>query len=106
MRRHGAREPRHGQKYWWIICQDPDSGKPFLIAGGDTELEARQKGMEMLGGIDFEVKDLPTRNLARASSIIRGGRLEDTHSLRTAKEKLGHDRSVRRMMRRRSRYVS
>ena len=100
MREHGAREHSRGQRYWWIICKDPDTGKPFLIAGGNTEEETRQKGMEMLGGIDFEVEDLPTRNLSRASSIIRGGRLEDTHSLRQAKERLGHDRSIKRMMRR------
>jgi hypothetical protein len=89
------------RRYWWIICKDPDTGKPFLIAGGDTESEARQKGMEMLGGIDFEIRDLPTRNLARASSIIRGGRLEDTHDLRQAKEKLGHNRSLCKLMRKR-----
>ena len=99
------REPRErssSQQYYWIICKDPDTGKPFLIAGGNSEDEARQKGMEMLGGIDFEVKRLPTRNLSRASSIIRGGRLEDTHSLRQAKERLGHNRSLCRMMRKRS----
>lgn len=89
--------------YYWILARDPESGKPFLIAGGNTEQEAREKGLEMLAGVDFEIKGLPTRNLSRASSIIRGKRLEDTHSLRSASEKIGHDRSVRRMMKKRGR---
>lgn len=95
------------ERYYWIICKDPDPPyKPFLIAGGATEMEARQKGLETLGGIDFEVRDLPTTNLSRASSIIRGKRLDDTHSLRQAKQKLGHERSLQRLKRRRaSRYV-
>lgn len=87
--------------YWWIITRDPETKQPFLIAGGDTEDEARHKGLETLGGIDFEVRALPTRNLARASSMIKGRRLEKTHSLRKASQRLGHDKSVRRMQRRR-----
>ncbi len=86
-----------GKNYYWLICADPDSGKPFLIAGGDTEEEARQKGLEMLGGIDFEIRKLPTRNLAQASSMIKGGRLEDTHSLKRASQRLGHDKSLKRL---------
>lgn len=89
--------------FYWILCKDPDTGRPFLIAGGDTEDEAREKGLSTLSGIDFEIRGLRTRNLAAASSMIRGKRLEDTRSLRTAREKIGHDRSVRRMMRRQGR---
>jgi hypothetical protein len=87
--------------YYWLLCTDPDTHKPFLIGGGNTEDECRSKGLEMLAGIDFEIRRLPTRNLARASSLIRGVRLEDTHSLHKASEKLGHDRSLSRMKRRR-----
>ena len=90
------------RKYYWIVTTDPDTGKPYLIAGGNTEEEARSKGFEMLGGIDFEIRGLPTRNLSRASSMVRGKRLEDTHSLRKARERLGHDKSLDRMKRRRS----
>ena len=87
---------------YWILCKDPDTGKPFLIFGSDiSEDDARNRGIEMLSGVDFTIKALRTRNLSRASSMIRGVRLEDTHDLRSAKEKLGHDRSVQRMTRRR-----
>ena len=90
------------RKCFWILARDPDSGKPFLIFGSDkTEEDARQKAFEMLGGVDFEIHGLYTRNMAKASSIIRGKRLEDTHSLHKASERLGHDRSLRKMMRRR-----
>ena len=93
----------HRQRYYWLIAKDPDTGKPFLIAGGNTEDDARAKGIDMLAGIDFEIRSLPTRNLSRASAMVRGVRLEDTHDLRSAKERLGHDRSVQRMAERRRR---
>jgi hypothetical protein len=94
------------ERYYWIICKDPDTNKPYLIAGGDTEMSARQKGLESLSGIDFEVRELPTRDLSRASSMIRGKRLEDTRSLRAAKERLGHDRSLKRAVRKRQRRMA
>ena len=90
------------RKYYWLITRDPETGKPFLIAGGNTEQECREKGLEMLGGLDFEIRGLYTRNLARASSMVRGERLEDTHSLKTASERIGHERSLNRYMKRRT----
>ncbi len=90
------------KKFYWILARDPDPPhKPFLIAGGDDESSAREKALDMLPGLDFEIRGLRTRNLSRASQMIRGKRLEDTHDLRTAKEKLGHERSVRRMIQKR-----
>lgn len=88
--------------HYWLVCNDPDSGKPYLIYGGQTEEEARQKGLEMLSGVDFEIKRLPTRNLQRASSLLKGNRLEQSHSLREASKRLGHDKSLNRLRRRRS----
>jgi len=90
---------RESQYWYWLVCADPETGKHFLVAGGRTEDEARQKGMEVLGGVDFQIKRLPTRNLARASSLLKGNRLESTHSLKQASERLGHDRSLRRRRR-------
>jgi DNA-binding response OmpR family regulator len=96
-----ARSPR---MCYWILCQDPESSKPYLIFGSDrSEEDARSKGFEMLGGLDFTIKPLRTRNLQRASAIIRGTRLEDTHSLKSASERIGHERSVRRRLRGRRR---
>jgi len=67
--------------YYWLVAKD-ETGKPYLVYGGATEEEARQKGLENLNGIDFEIKPLPTRDLSSASSMLRGNRLEQTHSLR------------------------
>lgn len=91
------------QKYYWLVCADPDDGKPYLIYGGRAEDEARQKGLDILGGVDFEVKMYPTSNLAAASSMHKGRRLEETHSLGKASQRLGHDRSLRRLQRRQDR---
>ena len=82
--------------YYWLTSRCPETGKPYLIAGGRTEQEARMKGLEVLGGADFQIKRLPTRNLQRASSLLKGNRLEKVHSLRKASEKLGHERTVKR----------
>tara|TARA_Y100000310_G_scaffold166912_2_gene166628 strand:+ start:7029 stop:7328 length:300 start_codon:yes stop_codon:yes gene_type:complete len=85
--------------YYWITATD-STGKPYLIYGGMTEDEGRQKGLEMLGGVDFELKRLPTRNMQRASSMLKGGRLEKTHSLKEAGRRVGHNKSLKRIRRR------
>lgn len=93
------------KQYYWLTAHDED-GKPYLIYGGLNEDEAREKGLEMLGGIDFEIVRLPTRQLAKASSLYRGSRLEGTHSLQVAARRQGHEKSVvhlRRKMARRYR---
>ena len=86
--------------YYWIVAKDAETGRPYLLTGGDTEQEARQRGMEMLGGQDFEIRALNTRDRDMASSIIRGKRLEQSHSLREASRRIGHEKTVQRRMRR------
>ncbi len=81
--------------FWWIVAVD--QGKTFLVFGSDRgEAEARQKALELLGGTDFDIKKLPTRDQGRASSLLKGNRLEQYHSLHKASQKLGHDRSLKR----------
>lgn len=86
-------EPR---KFYWLKATEPESGRPYLIFGGLTEEEARAKGLEEMGGLDFEIVPLPTRNLSAASAMIRGQRLQETHSLRRAGQRIGHSRSLKR----------
>ena len=93
------------QMYYWLVCQDPDTKKVFLIAGGRNEDEARQKGLDMLGGIDFEIRRLPTTNLQSASAMIRGKRLESGEGLRKAKQRLGHNKSINRLRLKRRRDI-
>lgn len=85
------------RQYWWIVTHD--QGKPYLVFGGADEEESRRKGLEILGGMDFELKRYPTRDLDAASSFYRGKRLDETHSLHDAGARIGHDRSVARMIR-------
>lgn len=89
--------------YYWIAATEPTTGKPYLIWGGNTEDEARQKGLIELPGVNFDIIPLKTRNQARASSMYKGGRLQKTHSLTKASERLGHDRSAKTARRKRQR---
>lgn len=85
--------------HWWIVTKDPETNKPYLLPGGRTEQEARQKGLEQLGGVDFELRRFPTTSIERASAMLKGRRLEKTRSLHKATERLGHTRSLRRAQR-------
>jgi hypothetical protein len=85
--------------YFWLVSQDED-GKPYLVFGGNTEDEARGKGLEMLGGMDFQIKRYPTKDLSTASSYYRGRRLERTQSLKEAGRRIGHSKSINRKLRR------
>lgn len=86
--------------YYWLITRD-EQGKPYLIFGSDrSEDEARQKGLEMLAGMDFVIKRYPTRDLATASSFYRGTRLERGEGLQGARQRIGHNRSLNRLRRR------
>ena len=84
--------------YFWIVAQD--QGRPYLVFGGADEEESRRKGLELLGGLDFELKRYPTRNLSQASAFYRGVRLGTTHSLHDASKRIGHNRSLTRLKRR------
>lgn len=81
--------------YYWLVAQS--DGKPYLVFGGDDETSARQKGLELLGGLDFELKKYPTRDLGAASAFFRGKRLDETHSLRESSKRIGHNRSLSRL---------
>jgi len=80
--------------YYWITTQN--ESQPILLYGGLTESEAREKGLEMLSGTDFQIKRLPTRDIGAASAYIRGKRLEATHDIHESTRRIGHERTVRR----------
>ena len=88
------------QYHFWIVAKDPDTMRPYLIYGSSrSSEECRQKGLELLGNIDFEIKKYPTRDLNTASAFLRGKRLEQSGSLGTAGKRIGHDKSLRRLRR-------
>lgn len=91
------------REYWWIVTRDED-GRPHLVFGSDiSEEDARQKGLEMLGGMDFLIKKYPTRDTDMASAFFRGKRLENGEGLKRASQRIGHERSVKRLLRKRDR---
>lgn len=77
------------KNYYWLTGYDQE-GKRFLIYGGATEDEARRQGLEMLSGMDFQIKALPTRHLPTASRMLKGGILEKSHDLHKATRRLRH----------------
>lgn len=88
------------KQYYWIVASDPETNQPYLLFGSDnSEEEARQKGLELLPGIDFQLKRFPTRDKDTASAFLRGVRLEKTHSLKEATRRIGHNKSLKRMRR-------
>lgn len=87
--------------YYWIVARDPETRRPYLLPGGKTEQEARQKGLEQLNGIDFELRRFPTTDIGRASAMLKGRRLEKTKSLHKSVEHLGHSKTLRRNQRKR-----
>jgi len=89
--------------YYWIVTFDNDH--PYLVFGGKDEEEARRKGLEILGGSDFQLKRYPTSDLSAASSFFRGKRLDETHSLRQSSKRIGHDRSLDRLKKKQQRGI-
>lgn len=93
--------------HWWIVASE--NGRPYLIYGAPDfgsnggEDVARSKAFETLNGMDFELKRLPTRNLSAARGFICGNRLERGMGLRESTRRLGHERSLNRLKRRRLR---
>ena len=89
--------------HWWIVTKD-ETGRQYLVyACPDREGEqtARQRGIELLNGLDFELKRYPTRDKNAASGYLRGKRLDETHSLRESSRRIGHDRSLNRLKKKR-----
>lgn len=64
-------------------------GKPVILGPYRTEEEASNFGFQRLGS-NFETYDLPTRDKARAASMIKARILQQTSNLDTALQKVRH----------------
>ena len=81
--------------YWWLVGKN--EGRRFLIFGSDiSEDDARQHGLELLGGVNFAIKRLPTKNISEASRQLKGNILEQTKDINTATRRLKHKRINKR----------
>jgi len=85
--------------HYWLVSKDPETLRPYLIyacPSREGEDHARQRGLELLPGIDFTISRLKTRDLSKASSLLKGNRLEQYHSLKEAGKRLGHTKTILR----------
>ena len=89
------------QFHWWISGTDPHTGHRFLIYGDPSESVCRQKALEMLSGIDFKMRRLPTRDISTAARLWKGSRLATHHDITDATRKLGRHKTVKRMLNKR-----
>jgi len=92
--------------HFWIETVDTENNdKPYLLyacPAREGENAARQRGMELLGGLDFQIKKYPTRDINTASAMLRGKRQEQTQSLGESGRRIGHSKSLKRLRRRNS----
>ncbi len=89
--------------HYWIVAEQ--DGKPILIYGARDEAQARMRGLEMLSGINFDLERLPTRDLHKASSMIRGSKLDKTHNLDRSMQRQTHERGLKQKHNRRRFYL-
>ena len=85
--------------HWWIVTKD-ETERPYLVYAcpdRDGEAIARQRGMELLSGLDFSLKRYPTRDLNRARSYLAGKRLDEGMGLRESARRQGHEKSLKRL---------
>lgn len=79
------------QTYYWIKAEH--GGKTILILpkgeSALTEDSAYQWGFQKLPH-NFEVVGLPTRDISRASRLLKGRRLDETGNIDSALEKYQH----------------
>ncbi len=71
--------------------------------GVQGAFKAALKGLEVAKkyGLDFQIKKYPTRDRGEASAMFRGKRLEQGEGLGAARQRIGHEKSLERLHRRR-----
>lgn len=95
------------REYHWWIGAVSDDGKQVLIYGAPDrgsaggEDMARSRAFEMLSGMDFELRKLPTRNMGTASALWRGKRLAQGEGLQASLQRQTHERGLSRWKQRR-----
>jgi len=73
--------------YWWVLAEH--EGKSVIFGPKATEEEAYNLGFDKLNG-RFEVVSLPTRDRAKATSMLKARMFEDTGDLDKSLRKFRH----------------
>ena len=75
------------QTYYWLWGET--QGRRIALGPYFTDDEARERGRELLGG-SFEVVELRTRDLRRATQILKARTLQETQNIDYALQKVRH----------------
>lgn len=78
-----------GQPYWYIVIYGID-GHDYLISGGETEIEAREKAIQVLKGQPYELKSYNTTNIDEANRQFKHDRLMKSGDIHYAVRPVRH----------------
>lgn len=87
--------------HWWAVTKDSNS-RPYLVYlcpdkdGGESL--ARQRGIELMRGLDFELVRYRTYNIAQARAFLAGKRLQSGIGLQESSRRQGHEKSLARLV--------
>lgn len=73
--------------FYWIVAEL--DGKQVLIYGGPDEKSATEKGYQELDCY-FEVRKFNTRDIQKASQMLKGEKLTESQDLGASLERLKH----------------
>ena len=79
-----------GQPYFYIVIYGVD-GHDYLISGGKTEQEAREKAIQSLQGNPYEVISYNTTNIDEANRQFKHDRLMKSGDIRYAVKPVKHN---------------
>jgi len=85
----GERVRSSHQEYYWLLAQDPKSGKSVILGPYVTEDDANRIGFVKLAG-SFEVIPLPTRDPGKATKMLKYRRFHQTAKLEEALKRAKH----------------
>lgn len=74
--------------WWWVVAKEGD--RTVLIGPLRDQDEANTRGYRL--GCYFQSLELPTRDHARASQMVKDGRLVSGQPLSEAMRRVSHDR--------------
>jgi hypothetical protein len=77
------------QPYFYIVIYGVD-GHDYLISGGESEQEAREKAIKLLKGSPYEIKSYNTTDIDEANRQFKHDRLMKSGDIRYAVKPVRH----------------
>ena len=82
-----TQEQQQQQVYYWI--RGESQGRTVILGWFSTPEEAQAEGAEKIGGY-FDVVPLTTKDMRKATQILKAKKLDESHSLPYALERVKH----------------